>query len=215
MTNDKEPEYGYLDQQGKEVKDAGHVPGAAVAPGAAHPDKHAESGQGSMAANYKGRMQLAESFAPPSEPVDERAEFEKFVRSIESEQQWGVASEQESWAWRGWKARAARSTKPQEGAVATDRVCEFCGVMTSSLSANPGMWPLVFTHPDGSGRVKYHHVRCVQDRLFADPPTQPEALGRAVGLLKRALSACTDGNAAGLAKEIDAFLALHPLDERN
>ncbi len=48
--------------------------------------------------------------------------------------------------------------------------CTFCGEPTNNLAGNPGRWSLQFTHPDGSGLVRDHHVQCVQDRLFGSSP---------------------------------------------
>ncbi len=70
-------------------------------------------------------------------------------------------------------ARAALSAYEQaEGqgtAIDPDGPCGLCGAFTSSLAANPGMWPLRFPHPDGTGKAKPHHVKCVTARLFASP----------------------------------------------
>ena len=46
--------------------------------------------------------------------------------------------------------------------------CAFCGEKCDDLAANPGMWSLGFTHPDGTGTVKWHHVKCVQDRIWPE-----------------------------------------------
>ena len=47
-----------------------------------------------------------------------------------------------------------------------DEYCEFCGEICNGFAGNPGLWPLAFTHPDGTGVVKWHHTECVQDRIF-------------------------------------------------
>lgn len=47
-----------------------------------------------------------------------------------------------------------------------DVPCEFCGEMTNSLAGNPSQWPLFFTWPEGTGKMKGHHIGCVTDRLF-------------------------------------------------
>ena len=44
--------------------------------------------------------------------------------------------------------------------------CYYCGELTNSLAGDPGSWPLGFTHNDGTGVVRWHHTRCVQERLF-------------------------------------------------
>lgn len=46
-----------------------------------------------------------------------------------------------------------------------DGPCYYCGEPTNSLAGNPGMWSLHFTHSDEPGKVKPHHVSCVQARL--------------------------------------------------
>lgn len=46
-----------------------------------------------------------------------------------------------------------------------DGPCFYCNEITDSFAGNPGRWPLVFAHPDGTGIVKHHHVKCVVDRL--------------------------------------------------
>jgi len=50
--------------------------------------------------------------------------------------------------------------------------CAFCDQPIEPLAADPGLWPLVFAHPDGTGIAKTHHVRCVTQRLFA-PSKRP------------------------------------------
>lgn len=47
-----------------------------------------------------------------------------------------------------------------------DEPCFFCGKRVDGFAGNPGLWPLIFTHPDGTGIPKFHHVGCVQKRLF-------------------------------------------------
>lgn len=45
-------------------------------------------------------------------------------------------------------------------------VCPFCNERTDQFAGDPGMWPLEFAHPDGTGRVRQHHVKCVIARCF-------------------------------------------------
>ena len=54
--------------------------------------------------------------------------------------------------------------------------CYYCDELTNSLAADPGSWPLAFTHPDGTGEVKWHHTRCVQERLFKDEINAPKTV---------------------------------------
>lgn len=44
--------------------------------------------------------------------------------------------------------------------------CYYCGLQCSSLSGNPGMWPIVLSHSDEPGVPKYHHMACVNQRLI-------------------------------------------------
>lgn len=46
-----------------------------------------------------------------------------------------------------------------------DGPCFYCGEMTSSYAGDPGRWPLRFCQRDGTGITRYHHTRCVTDRL--------------------------------------------------
>jgi len=47
-----------------------------------------------------------------------------------------------------------------------DAFCAFCYERCDGFAGNPGRWPLGFTHPDGTGIVKWHHVECVQEKVF-------------------------------------------------
>lgn len=50
-------------------------------------------------------------------------------------------------------------------------ICTLCNERTDQFAGDPGLWPLEFAHPDGTGYVRSHHVKCVQARLF---PTHSE-----------------------------------------
>jgi hypothetical protein len=52
-----------------------------------------------------------------------------------------------------------------EAAHMNDGPCYYCRVPTESLSANPGRWPLFFSHADAPGVAKPHHMACVQGRM--------------------------------------------------
>lgn len=43
--------------------------------------------------------------------------------------------------------------------------CYYCGENCNSLAANPGKWPIPLCHPDDPGKVKWHHIGCVSERL--------------------------------------------------
>lgn len=48
---------------------------------------------------------------------------------------------------------------------AHDGPCYYCNKPTNGYAGNPGMWPVMLCHPDDPGVVKYHHVKCVSERL--------------------------------------------------
>ena len=48
----------------------------------------------------------------------------------------------------------------------TERTCFFCGDTTSEFAGNPSEWPLVFTHPDGTGIAHTHCTACVTEHVF-------------------------------------------------
>lgn len=50
-----------------------------------------------------------------------------------------------------------------------DGPCYYCQQPTNSIAGNPGLWPLRFTHPDGTGVVRFHHTQCVLNRLRESP----------------------------------------------
>jgi hypothetical protein len=56
-----------------------------------------------------------------------------------------------------------------------DGPCFYCGKRTSRIAGDPGQWPLIFCQPDGTGFVRYHHTRCVVDRLPDVKPTSQKA----------------------------------------
>ncbi len=43
--------------------------------------------------------------------------------------------------------------------------CYYCEKLCNSLSANPGDWPIGLCHRNEPGVVKWHHTRCVSDKL--------------------------------------------------
>lgn len=45
-------------------------------------------------------------------------------------------------------------------------ICALCGEECDWLAGNPGMWPIFFCHPDGTGEPKPHHTQCVQEKVF-------------------------------------------------
>jgi DNA repair exonuclease SbcCD ATPase subunit len=63
--------------------------------------------------------------------------------------------------------RTDLEAKLAEVAVAQghDEPCFYCKEPCDSFAGNPGKWPIPLCHADDPGRVKWHHVDCVTDRL--------------------------------------------------
>ena len=53
------------------------------------------------------------------------------------------------------------------GTRLVDGHCFYCREMTNHLSCDPGLRPLQFCQPDGTGITRFHHTKCVVDRLAA------------------------------------------------
>lgn len=51
-----------------------------------------------------------------------------------------------------------------------DGPCEVCGELTSSLAANPGMWPIMHPRSDGTGICRFWHNSCVFDIVHGRKP---------------------------------------------
>ena len=43
--------------------------------------------------------------------------------------------------------------------------CYYCKEICNSLAGNPSKWPIPLCHPDDPGKVKWHHIGCVMERL--------------------------------------------------
>lgn len=70
--------------------------------------------------------------------------------------------------WRKDYATPLKGLRPAEPLSVTqghDEPCYFCKEKCDSLSANPGRWPIPLCHSDEPGKVKWHHVGCISDRL--------------------------------------------------
>jgi hypothetical protein len=84
-----------------------------------------------------------------------------------------------------------------------DGHCFYCRAMTNHFAGDPGLWPLRFCQPDGTGIARFHHARCVTDRLNTDQraPWDPVKLGyelnEALGLYSECLSIATDAGYDG------------------
>lgn len=48
------------------------------------------------------------------------------------------------------------------------KTCAFCGEKCSVIHAKPSRWPVAFTHPGDNGVVRWHHIGCVQDKIFRE-----------------------------------------------
>ena len=46
-----------------------------------------------------------------------------------------------------------------------DEPCYYCGKPCNSLAGDPGEWPVGLCHSDDPGVLKFHHERCVNERL--------------------------------------------------
>lgn len=47
--------------------------------------------------------------------------------------------------------------------------CYYCGSPCDGFAGDPGLWPIGFSQMDGTGICRWHHARCVVERL--PPPT--------------------------------------------
>jgi hypothetical protein len=56
----------------------------------------------------------------------------------------------------------AGHSRPPEG---HGEQCYYCHEACNSFAGNPGEWPVGLCHPDDPGKLKWHHVGCVSDRL--------------------------------------------------
>lgn len=52
--------------------------------------------------------------------------------------------------------------------------CYYCGKPCNHLAADPGQWPIALCHRDEPGVVKWHHERCVSERLIENQPAVSE-----------------------------------------
>jgi hypothetical protein len=46
-----------------------------------------------------------------------------------------------------------------------DQPCYYCNKPCNSFAGNPSLWPIPLCHGDDPGRVKWHHIGCVSQRL--------------------------------------------------
>lgn len=45
------------------------------------------------------------------------------------------------------------------------KLCYYCGAFTNSFAGFPSEWPIPLCHRDDPGRVKWHHIGCVSEKL--------------------------------------------------
>lgn len=55
--------------------------------------------------------------------------------------------------------------------------CYYCGKPCNAFAGDPGLWPVGFAQADGTGICRWHHSRCVVERL---PPPQGPHDGEAI-----------------------------------
>jgi hypothetical protein len=46
-----------------------------------------------------------------------------------------------------------------------NKPCYYCGKPCNSLAGDPSKWPIPLCHSDDPGKVKWHHIGCVSERL--------------------------------------------------
>lgn len=49
--------------------------------------------------------------------------------------------------------------------------CYYCKETCNAEAGNPGLWPIPLCHRDAPGKVRWHHVTCVTDRLVENQAT--------------------------------------------
>ena len=55
-----------------------------------------------------------------------------------------------------------RKSEPVQGHEAP---CYYCKEPCNSFAGNPSKWPIPLCHADDPGRVKWHHIGCVAERV--------------------------------------------------
>jgi hypothetical protein len=63
-----------------------------------------------------------------------------------------------------------RPTVLLENSHGHNKPCYYCKEPINSLAANPGKWGVPLCHKDEPGRVKWHHIECVSQRLIENQP---------------------------------------------
>lgn len=64
--------------------------------------------------------------------------------------------------------RTRRKAKPKPAATGHEEPCAFCAKPCDVFAADPGKWPVGLTHPDHTGILRWHHHKCVEERLFKE-----------------------------------------------
>ncbi len=88
-----------------------------------------------------------------------------------------AAAQTETWSPDRQEYARRVSGTPQDGEMPPlceghGQPCYYCGKPCSSLSGNPGKWPIPLCHRDDPGKVVWHHERCVTERLVENQAPQ-------------------------------------------
>lgn len=111
-----------------------------------------------------------ESIAPRPLPTPEflkeiRDGYENAVEMFEEELSEGHTAFVELWQSIGLLLNEIDRLIEASRFIDHDGPCYYCGEPTDSLAGNPGLWPLRFPHEDEPGKMKWHHAKCVMQKL--------------------------------------------------
>lgn len=69
------------------------------------------------------------------------------------------------------QAICSKFGQPQgHGIEGHDKECYYCHKKTNAFAGNPSEWPIPLCHKDEPGKVKWHHIGCVSERLIENQP---------------------------------------------
>jgi hypothetical protein len=74
---------------------------------------------------------------------------------------WDYTMAEAAWNARGYNLQTQGHDEP----------CFYCKERCDGYAGNPDKWPLIFCHPDGTGKPHVHHTGCVVERLFSSHET--------------------------------------------
>ncbi len=63
----------------------------------------------------------------------------------------------------GWKTGLMSEALAHQGHGA---ICPLCSLPCNAMAGNPGLWPIPLPDPDQPGKILYHHMGCVAERLY-------------------------------------------------